>query len=96
MNSLVMKPLSTDFNCYMNSLLKCLYYIKELRDYFIKNFNLFIEKQPICKIFAFIMYELNYKASKYFTAEELEAITDNKNSELVNGKAVIQVVCSQV
>ena len=86
-NNLVIKPLSTDLNCYMNSLLKCLYYIKELREYFIQNFNIFTEKQPICKIFAFIMYELNYKASKYFTAEELEAITDNKNSELVNGKA---------
>ena len=46
-------------NCYMNSLLQCLFYIKELREYFIKTKDIFDEEeQPICKAFADVMYGL--------------------------------------
>ena len=42
----------------MNSLLQCLFYIKELREYFINNQNKFESGQQICKAFAEVMNEL--------------------------------------
>ena len=81
------KPISTDLNCYMNSLIKCLYYIPELRDFFIKNKGKFKNNQKVCKIFANIMYNLKYNTSHHFNAKELEEIIDNKNNELISGRA---------
>lgn len=46
--------------CYMNSLFQCLYYIPELRDYFINNKDKFSKEKIMCKAFAQIMYELKY------------------------------------
>ena len=46
--------------CNMNSLFQCLYYIPELRDYFINNKNKFSKEKKICKAFAEIIYELKY------------------------------------
>ena len=81
------KPISEDLNCYMNSLIKCLYYIPELREFFIKNNSNFKENQRVCKIFAKIMYNLKFNTSKHFNAEELEEMIDNKNNELISGRA---------
>ena len=52
-------------NCYMNSLLQCLFYIKELRENFIKNQNEFTDDQPICKAFAEVMNELKNSDNDY-------------------------------
>ena len=57
-------------SCYMNSLLICLYYIPELRDFFIKNRNKFTDKSPVCKSFAEVMYGLKYEKKDYFEANE--------------------------
>lgn len=48
-------------NCPINSLLQCLYYIPDLREYFIKNKNNFTIEKPICKAFAEVMYDLKVK-----------------------------------
>ena len=53
-------------SCYMNSLLQCLYFIPELREYFIKNKETFNNDKPICKALAEVMYGLKYEKNEYF------------------------------
>ena len=50
----------------MNSLLQCLFYIQELRDYFIKEKNNFKENQPICRALSEVMYGLKNENKEYF------------------------------
>ena len=57
-------------SCYMNSLLQCLYYIKELREYFIQNKNDFKDNQPLCKALADFMDGLKNEKGKYFIPTE--------------------------
>ena len=46
------------YNCYMNSLLQCFFYIPELRNYFINNINYFYRnKKKLSLTFAEIMYK---------------------------------------
>ena len=52
-------------SCYMNSLLQCLYHIKEIRDFFIKEKDKFTNKKPVCKALAEVMYGLKYDKKDY-------------------------------
>ena len=74
-------------SCYMNSLLQCLYYVPELRDYFIKNKKDFTNKKPICKAFAEVMYGLKNENKDYFEAKELKKKMGNKNDLFFGFKA---------
>ena len=65
-------------NCPINSLLQCLYYIPELREYFIKNKNNFTIEKPICKAFAEVMYDLKSENKDYSEAKEFLKIMINK------------------
>ena len=69
---------NSDLLNYMNSLLQSLYYISELRNYFVKNvFSISYQKQPICKEFAKLMIEL--KHNKDIKQEEFSKILTGKN-----------------
>ena len=74
-------------SCYMNSLLQCLYYIPELRDYFIKNKNSFTNDKPVCKAFAEVMFGLKNEKKDYFEANEFKKIMGSKNSLFSGYKA---------
>ena len=74
-----------DLNCYMNSLLQCLFYIKDLRQYFIKNQNKFTDKQPVCRAFAEVMNGLNNNNEEYFEAKEFKKIMGDDNNKLISG-----------
>ena len=65
-------------NCYMNSLLQCLFYIRELRNFFIKYIKYFNDK-PVCRAFAKVMYGLKNTREKYFEASDLKKIMGKKN-----------------
>ena len=65
-------------SCYMNSLLQCLYYIPELRNYFIDNKNTFYNK-PVCKAFAEVMYGLKYDKKEYYEPIEFKRIIGSEN-----------------
>ena len=56
----------------MNSLLQCLYYISELREYFIKRKKFFTSQQPLCKALAEVIYGLKYDKKDYFEATEFK------------------------
>ena len=77
--------LNLGLSCYMNSLLQCLYYIPELRDYFIENKNNYDDKRPVCKALAEVMYGLKYDEKDYFEAKEFKKIMGDKN-KLFSGK----------
>ena len=54
-----------ELNCYMSSLLQCLYYIPELRNFFINNIDYFYKNDKyICLSFAEIMYKYYYNNTK--------------------------------
>ena len=72
---------------YMNSLLQCLYYVQELRDYFIKNKNKFTDEKPTCKAFAEVMYGLKFDKKDYFEANEFKKIMESKNALFSGFKA---------
>ena len=74
-------------SCYMNSLLQCLYYIKELREYFIEKRNTFTNQQPVCKALAEVMYGLKNEKKDYFEATEFKKIMGSKNSLFKGFKA---------
>ena len=75
-------------NCYMNSLLQCLFYIKELREYFIENKDKFNqEQQPICKAFADVMYGLKNDKNEYFIPEKFKKLIGSKNKLFDEWKA---------
>ena len=86
-NAITQKQVSESLNCYMNSLLKCLYYIKELREYLIENKDYFTEEKPVCKIVSSIMYKLKFNATHHFLPEELQAIIGDKNNYIFGGRA---------
>ena len=74
-------------NSYMNSLLQCLFYIKELREYFIKNQNKFISKQQICKAFAEVMNELKNSDNDYVEPRQFKKLMGNSNNLFKGCKA---------
>ena len=74
-------------NCYMNSLLQCLYYIKDLRREFIMKKNKYREDQKICKAFAEVMYRLKYENANYTDAKEFKKIMGDKNNLFKGCKA---------
>ena len=74
-------------NCYMNSLLQCLFYIKELREFFIKNKHKFSEEQLVCKAFADVIFGLIYDEKEYFEPREFKKLIGNKNSLFEGFKA---------
>ena len=81
------KQICESLNCYMNSLLNCLYYIKEFRDYLKENKDYFTRSQRVCKIISSIMYKLKYNASEYIKPEELQTIIGDKNNYIIGGIA---------
>ena len=74
-------------NCYMNSLLQCLYYIKELREYFIENKTKFTDEQPTCKALAEVMDGLKNDEKEYFVPKEFKKLMGSKNSLFLGRKA---------
>ena len=79
--------LNLGLNCYMNSLLQCLYYIKELREFFIEEKDKFKEDQKICKAFAEIMNGLKNDVKDYFEPREFKRIMGEANSLFLGCKA---------
>ena len=74
------------YDSYMNSLLQCFYYIKELRDYFINEKDNFEkENQPVCLALSEVMYGLKYEKKDYFEPINFKKIMGNKN-QLFYGK----------
>ena len=53
-----------NYNCYMNSLLQCLFYLKEFRNYFLA--NTFEKKQLMCLAMKDVMNGLNISDGKSF------------------------------
>ena len=66
-------------SCYMNSLLQCLFHIKELREYFIERNN-FRNDQVVCKAFSEVMYGLKNDPKDYFEAKLFKKEMGNKNN----------------
>ena len=64
----------------MNSLLQCLFYIPELRNYLIKEKDKFRNDQPICKALSEVMYGLKYENKEYFEPILFKKEMGNKNS----------------
>jgi len=64
-------------SCYMNSLLQCLFYIKDLRQYFI-NQN-FADGQPVCQAFAEVMNGLKNCKKEYFEPIKFKKIMGKVN-----------------
>ena len=85
-NNITPKQVSESLSCFMNSLLKCLYYIKELREYLIEKKDYFTEAQPVCKIVSSIMYKLKFNAKHHFLPEELQEIIGDKNNYIFGGR----------
>ena len=70
-------------NCYMNSLLQCLFNIEELREFFLKELKekKFKKKQqPICYRFAKIMKNLLYSKKKFIVPKKFKEEIAKKNS----------------
>ena len=74
-------------SCYMNSLLQCLYYIPELRNFFIEKKNTFSYDKPVCKAFAEVMYGLKYDQKEYYEPTEFKKIMGSKNGLFLGVKA---------
>ena len=62
-----------------SSHLTSLFYIKELRDFFIEKEKYFSDEQKICKVFAEIMNELKYGEKDYINPEKLKKLLGEKN-----------------
>ena len=74
-------------SCYMNSLLQCLFYIQELRIFFISKKDEFREDQPVCKALSEVMYGLKYCYKEYFEPKQFKKVMGNKNSLFSGVKA---------
>ena len=74
-------------SCYMNSLLQCLYYIPELREYFIDPENNFNDEQPVCQALSEVMYELKYSENDNIEANMFKTIMGEKNGLFAGKKA---------
>jgi len=78
-------------SCYMNSLLQCLYYIKDLRNHLI-NKNNFNDEQPLCKALAETMCGIKNEENYYFNPEKFrneikkrnKSFSDNKINDVKN------------
>ena len=73
-------------SCYMNSILQCLFYVRELRNYFIKNKNTFNNK-PVSKALAEVMYGLLYDPKEYYEPIAFKKEMGNKNGLFSGFKA---------
>ena len=75
-------------SCYMNSILQCLFYIKEFRDYFINQKDNFDkEHQPVCLALSEVMYGLKYETKDYYEAINFKEIMGSKNDLFYGKKA---------
>ena len=77
-------------NCYMDSLLQCLFNITKLRNYFIeglKNKTFNKESTPICYYYAKVMKDLLYSNEKNITPTEFKEFISKKNNLFNNNKA---------
>ena len=82
-NYSIIKPkglCNINLNCYMNSVLQCLFYIKELREYFIKNQKKFTDEQTLCKAFAEVMDGLKNNDKEYFKPKKFMDEIEKKNN----------------
>ena len=66
-------------NSYMNSLLQCLFHIKEVRNFFIENQYQFKIDHPICKAFAEVMYGLQNCNNYFFEPKQFKNIMGKKS-----------------
>ena len=68
------------FSCYINSLLQCLFYIQELRNYFISQKDYFNKReQPVCHALSEVMYGLKYEYQDYYEPKNFLKIMGKKN-----------------
>ena len=74
-------------SCYMNSLLQCLYYVKDFREYFIEHKTEFDDDKPTCKAFAEVMYGLKNDVKDCFVPNEFKKLMGSKNSLFLGCKA---------
>ena len=79
--------LNLGLSCYMNSLLQCLYYIPELREYFIENINTFSKEKTICKALAEVMYGLKFENTDYYIPRNFRNEIININNLFLKDKA---------
>ena len=70
----------------MKSLLQCLYYIPELREYFIKNKNIFTNEMPVCQALAEVMYGIKYQKHNCFESQEFKKFVESENNLLLSFK----------
>ena len=80
-------------NCYMDSLLQCLFNIPELRKYFIdglKNKKFQKKSTPICYYFAKVMKNLFYSNQNYITPDKFKKIISEKMLYLKSVKPQMQ------
>ena len=73
-------------NCYMDSLLQCLFNVPELREYFI-NGEFDKNTQPICFYFSKVMKELFYSNKKNVVPKKLKKLLGEKNPLFQEHKA---------
>ena len=73
-------------SCYMNSILQCLFYITELRNYFINNRKEFYNK-PVCNALSEVMYGLKNETKEYYEPIAFKREMGNKNSLFSGFKA---------
>ena len=59
-------------NCYMNSILQCLYHIKQLRTSFIKPENFDKETQKVCYNFSKVINGLTYSEKSYYSPKDFK------------------------
>ena len=89
-NNIFVKPKGLQnlgLSCYMNSLLQCLYYIKDFREYFIEHQKEFDDEKPTCKAFAEVMNGLKNDPKSYFVPNEFKKLMGSKNSLFLGCKA---------
>ena len=71
----------------MNSLIQCLFYIKEFREYFIENEKDFGDEKPICRAFSEVMNKLKYDEKDYVNPIRLKKLLGQSNSLFLGKKA---------
>ena len=76
--------INESLNCYTNSLLQCLYYIREFRNFFINHRKDFSKNQQVCIALSEVMYKLKYAKEKYFEATKFLEIIEKKNKLFSN------------
>ena len=67
-------------NCYMNSLLQCLYHIKGLRTSFIDPTKFSPKTQKVCYYLSEVMKGLTYGKDKYYSANNFKKVLGDINS----------------